>query len=166
MLQVQRNGFSLYCLGIQSLPSKDGSPFVILGNTVMTKYLTIFDRRNHRIGFALAGDCQVVGCERYDDCETCSLDESCAFHIPSGTCQPREDSHSILGIYPSCMGRLCFCKVENAIPQFWTLLVILSVACVLSLPLFVIKYCIRRRWLDNQVSESDTLYHPYTQTYL
>ncbi|EME27790.1 aspartyl protease [Galdieria sulphuraria] len=112
MLQVQRNGFSLYCLGIQSLPSKDGSPFVILGNTVMTKYLTIFDRRNHRIGFALAGDCQVVGCERYDDCETCSLDESCAFHIPSGTCQPREDSHSIVGIYPSCMGRLCFCKVS------------------------------------------------------
>jgi len=109
MLRVQQNGYTFYCLGIQSLPST-GS-FVILGNTVMTKYLTIFDRQEKRIGFALAGDCHVVGCERYTSCESCSLDSSCVFHIPSGTCQPKEDFHSLLGIYPSCGGRFCFCKV-------------------------------------------------------
>ncbi|GJQ14316.1 hypothetical protein GpartN1_g6919.t1 [Galdieria partita] len=166
MLQVSRNGYTFYCLGIQSLPSKDSSPFVILGNTVMTKYLTIFDRQQQRIGLALAGDCQVVGCERYEDCETCSLDETCTFHIPSGTCQPRQDSYSFLGIYPSCVGRFCLCKVQNAIPQFWTLLVILSVAGVLSFPYFVIQYCIRRRRLDSAVSESDTFYRPNLETYL
>lgn len=82
---------------------------------VLFRYLTIFDRQKQRIGFALAGDCHIVGCERYNDCETCSLDENCAFHIPSGTCRPKQDAHSLLGIYPSCWGSFCFCKVRNGI---------------------------------------------------
>eukprot|EP00871_Galdieria_phlegrea_P001445 jgi/Galph1/2300/GphlegSOOS_G975.1 len=159
MLTYHQAGETYYCLGIESLPS-DGSSLVILGNTVMSKYMTVFDRRNSQMGFALAGDCHIVGCERHLTCEACSTDPQCTYHIPSRTCRPVENSHSFLGIYPSCSGRLCFCQLAKSteqFPQFWLLLFVSMIAIIILLQYIVVRYCIRRRYPLLSPSETQFL---------
>lgn len=58
MINYASKGKDFWCVGLMSLDSMSGGIDVILGNTVMKKYVTTFDREKHRIGFAKSrGDC-------------------------------------------------------------------------------------------------------------
>ena len=52
MIEYKRDGKRFRCIGIMGLDGLGG--LVILGNTVMQKYVVVYDRQNGRIGFAKA----------------------------------------------------------------------------------------------------------------
>lgn len=53
------HGPETWCVGIMALPGFGGGIDVIFGNTVMKKYVTIYDRERSRLGFGLSnGDCK------------------------------------------------------------------------------------------------------------
>lgn len=51
MINYASKGPEFWCVGIMSLDSMSGGVNVILGNVVMNKYVTIYDREEKRIGF-------------------------------------------------------------------------------------------------------------------
>lgn len=52
LINYASKGPDLWCVGIMALDAMSGGVDVILGNTVMKKYVTIYDRENSRVGFA------------------------------------------------------------------------------------------------------------------
>lgn len=60
MINYKSKGPLFWCVGIMALDTMSGGVDVIFGNTVMKKYITIYDRANKRIGFAeCGGNCDV-----------------------------------------------------------------------------------------------------------
>lgn len=58
LIQYTGKGNDYWCVGMMALDSLSGGIDVIFGNTVMKKYVTIYDRENKRIGFGESkGDC-------------------------------------------------------------------------------------------------------------
>ena len=51
LINYASKGPEFWCVGIMALDSMSGGVDVILGNTVMKKYVTIYDREDHRVGF-------------------------------------------------------------------------------------------------------------------
>lgn len=51
MINYASKGPDIWCVGIMSLDAMSGGVNVILGNVVMNKYVTIYDREQKRIGF-------------------------------------------------------------------------------------------------------------------
>lgn len=59
LIQYETHGPDTWCVGIMALPKLAGGIDVIFGNTVMKKYVTIYDREKSRLGFGLSnGDCK------------------------------------------------------------------------------------------------------------
>jgi Xylanase inhibitor C-terminal len=54
MLRYLRNGKVYRCVGIMGMDGLGG--MVVLGNTLMQRYVTVYDRTNSRIGFAEAAE--------------------------------------------------------------------------------------------------------------
>lgn len=54
MLSYTRAGKTYRCVGIMGMDGLGG--MVVLGNTLMQRYVTVYDRRNGRMGFAEAAD--------------------------------------------------------------------------------------------------------------
>lgn len=52
LINYASKGPEYWCVGIMALDAMSGGVDVILGNTVMKKYVTVYDRENERIGFA------------------------------------------------------------------------------------------------------------------
>lgn len=52
LINYKSKGPDTWCLGIMALDAMSGGVNVILGNTVMKKYVTIYDREKKRVGFA------------------------------------------------------------------------------------------------------------------
>lgn len=52
LINYASKGPEFWCVGIMALNSMSGGVDVIFGNTVMKKYVTIYDRENSRVGFA------------------------------------------------------------------------------------------------------------------
>ncbi len=55
MINYKSKGPEFWCVGLMQLDTMSGGVDVIFGNTVMKKYLTIYDRENERLGFAECG---------------------------------------------------------------------------------------------------------------
>lgn len=60
MIRNRSNGTDYWCVGIMGLDSLSGGVDAIFGNTVIKKYVTVYDREKERVGFALSGG----NCER------------------------------------------------------------------------------------------------------
>lgn len=59
LIHNEAHGPDTWCVGIMGLPGRAGGIDVIFGNTVMKKYVTIYDREKLRLGFGLSnGDCK------------------------------------------------------------------------------------------------------------
>lgn len=54
MLSYSRGGKTYRCVGIMGMDGLGG--MVVLGNTLMQRYVTVYDRRNARLGFAEAAE--------------------------------------------------------------------------------------------------------------
>lgn len=54
LINYASKGPEFWCVGIMSLDSMSGGVDVILGNTVMKKYVTVYDRENSKVGFSLS----------------------------------------------------------------------------------------------------------------
>lgn len=52
LINYASKGPEFWCVGIMALDAMSGGVDVIFGNTVMKKYVTIYDRENGRVGFA------------------------------------------------------------------------------------------------------------------
>lgn len=52
LINYASKGPETWCVGIMALDAMSGGVDVILGNTVMKKYVTVYDRENERVGFA------------------------------------------------------------------------------------------------------------------
>ncbi|PXF48559.1 Gastricsin [Gracilariopsis chorda] len=52
LINYASKGRDFWCVGIMKLDSMSGGVDVIFGNTVMKKYVTVYDRENKRVGFA------------------------------------------------------------------------------------------------------------------
>lgn len=55
MINYKSKGPKYWCVGLMALDTMSGGVDVIFGNTVMKKYITIYDRENERVGFAESG---------------------------------------------------------------------------------------------------------------
>ena len=55
MINYKSKGPLYWCVGLMELDTMSGGVDIIFGNTVMKKYLTIYDRANVRLGFAECG---------------------------------------------------------------------------------------------------------------
>lgn len=54
LINYASKGPEYWCVGLMALNSMSGGVDVIFGNTVMKKYVTVYDRKNSRVGFALS----------------------------------------------------------------------------------------------------------------
>ena len=52
LINYASKGPDFWCVGLMALSSMSGGVDVIFGNTVMKKYVTVYDRENERVGFA------------------------------------------------------------------------------------------------------------------
>ncbi|CAN8073179.1 unnamed protein product [Agarophyton chilense] len=52
LINYASKGSDFWCVGIMALDSMSGGVDVIFGNTVMKKYVTVYDRQHSRVGFA------------------------------------------------------------------------------------------------------------------
>jgi hypothetical protein len=58
LINYESKGPDYWCVGLMALDSLSGGIDVIFGNTVMKKYVTVYDRENQRLGFGESkGDC-------------------------------------------------------------------------------------------------------------
>mmetsp|Transcript_3574 Transcript_3574/g.10767 ORF Transcript_3574/g.10767 Transcript_3574/m.10767 type:complete len:540 (+) Transcript_3574:215-1834(+) len=108
LVPYTKSGKEYKCVGFLAMDSGN----VIFGNTVNMRYVTIYDREKHRVGFAerssTCGD--VSECARIDSCSICAGTSHCAYDYQHGTCVERSEHSSVLP-YPYCHGRACFCRL-------------------------------------------------------
>uniref|UniRef100_A0A7S3A4P8 Peptidase A1 domain-containing protein n=1 Tax=Rhodosorus marinus TaxID=101924 RepID=A0A7S3A4P8_9RHOD len=98
------------CVGMGTMGSDAD---VILGNTINTKYLTIYDRQRERMGFAVTEkNCGgAAGCSVLKTCADCAANFACAYSYKTKLCLPRAE-HDTLIPYPYCHGDFCYCSVR------------------------------------------------------
>lgn len=69
LINYKSKGSETWCLGIMALDAMSGGVDVILGNTVMKKYVTVYDRENKRVGFAESDKNCGLGAGKEDNAE-------------------------------------------------------------------------------------------------
>eukprot|EP00189_Rhodosorus_marinus_P008452 CAMPEP_0184754612 /NCGR_PEP_ID=MMETSP0315-20130426/44714_1 /TAXON_ID=101924 /ORGANISM="Rhodosorus marinus, Strain UTEX LB 2760" /LENGTH=415 /DNA_ID=CAMNT_0027234037 /DNA_START=1062 /DNA_END=2309 /DNA_ORIENTATION=- len=142
--------FKFRCVGISTMGSGSENADVILGNTINTKYLTIYDRKHERMGFALTEkNCGgTAGCSVLKTCADCAANVACAYSYKTKQCFSRAE-HDTLMPYPYCHGYFCYCSAEAYMP--WRLLLgPLEVIAVIGLLSVVVVFF--RRWPRRRVS--------------
>jgi len=163
MVKYKDKGKEYRCVGFMT-EDPVSNVQVILGNTVMLKYITIHDRENHRVGFMeKKGDCgnrakgeahkgpgsstaapTGEGCGAKEDCESCAADPACAFNHKTKECSSRK-GHPTLSLYPYCSGRACLCGVEGFVSPVILVAGGLFAAFVLFAGLATVVRCVRNR---------------------
>ena len=111
MLRMHKAGHENYrCVGIMALKKMQRGTDIIFGNTVMQRYVTHYDRKNKRLGFAEAAPgCGLSSlCESYTQCRECADAPQCSYNFKTGKCGQRAASLGIVP-YPECTGSSCIC---------------------------------------------------------
>jgi hypothetical protein len=112
MIKAFKSGVEMRCLGIMALKAMSPGTDIILGNTIMLRYLTIHDRANNRIGFAESTETcgSPPDCTSYTQCAECAeLAEHCAYDFENKECIPAAQTGSRLLPFPICQGASCSC---------------------------------------------------------
>lgn len=112
MIKDSKNGLDLRCVGFMALPQLQPGTDIIFGNTIMLRYLTVYDRENKRMGFAeSAGTCgDPPECSSYTQCVECAADSKCAYDFNARACLAREHAGWHIFPFPVCTGSGCVCK--------------------------------------------------------
>lgn len=105
LINYASKGREFWCVGIMALDSMSGGVDVIFGNTVMKKYVTIYDRENKRVGFAESDtSCgsdvhkikgrpdalPIPNADGNDDAENVSDDDEAEDEVTSGQSPPKK----------------------------------------------------------------------------
>lgn len=113
MLKVNKPGHDHYrCVGIMAMQELQHGTDIIFGNTVMQRYVTHYDRKNKRLGFAEAapgcgGESQ---CRSYTQCVECAGESRCSYNFRSASCSTRQPGLGLVP-YPDCSGSSCLCSL-------------------------------------------------------
>lgn len=148
MLRYKKSHREYRCVGIMAMKELQAGTDIIFGNTIMQRYVTHYDRRNKRLGFAeMTTSCgKSTKCSAYTQCEECASASGCSFDFVKSECT---NSHGGLGIipYPQCEGSSCYCSLGPRTGLvFGVGAGMLGMAAVLSVLAFVMcAYNSRRR---------------------
>lgn len=113
MLKPERREKQGYrCVGIMAMQEMQEGSDIILGNTVMQRYVSHYDRKNKRLGFAEASEgCgSSVRCSSNTACDECAMAKGCSFNFRTQKCQTERSGLGLIP-YPMCTGDRCLCKL-------------------------------------------------------
>ncbi len=139
MIRYHRHGHAnsvLRCVGIMKMKHLSHGNDAIFGNTVMTRYVTHYNRANKSVGFALAkpGCGSPPKCRDFSTCVECAGEKRCSFDFATGTCG---NTVSRLGLipYPKCSGSSCMCSlgpqaglIFGTVAGFFSTIVVCAIA--------------------------------------
>lgn len=111
LVQSVNHGVTLRCVGFMALDQLSPGTDIIFGNTIMLRYLTVYDRANKRMGFAeSSGTCGAPpDCSSYTQCIECASEPLCSFNFKSKKCMPSSEAGSSVLSFPVCRGSSCRC---------------------------------------------------------
>lgn len=100
------------CVGIMAMKELQEGTDIIFGNTVMQRYVSYYDRKHKRIGFAEAAEGCGGGssCASNTQCDECALSSGCSYNFQTQSCKERRGGVGLIP-YPECSGARCFCRL-------------------------------------------------------
>lgn len=113
MIKMEKPGHQEYrCVGIMAMKEMQVGTDIIFGNTVMQRYVSFYDRKNKRLGFAEAADgCGGASqCSSYTQCAECASAEGCSFNLRTQRCATARPGLGLIP-YPECRGDRCLCSL-------------------------------------------------------
>lgn len=112
MLRYKKSNKEYRCVGIMAMKKMQPGTDIIFGNTIMQKYVTHYDRKNKRLGFAeMNTQCgQSTQCNSYTQCEECAGAHGCSFDFVKLVCSESRSGSGIIP-YPQCEGDSCYCSL-------------------------------------------------------
>lgn len=139
MIESVANGVSLRCVGFMALDALTPGTDIIFGNTVMLRYLTVYDRENKRMGFAeSSGTCgSPPDCGSYTQCIECAAEDGCAFNFRSRKCLAAAEAGVSFLSFPVCRSSECNCGLGQSFMAygmatgFFACLAVVGLAAVL-----------------------------------
>lgn len=156
MLPMRKAGRPGYrCVGIMAMKDMQHGTDIIFGNTVMQRYITHYDRRNKRLGFAEAveGCGETTNCSSYTQCRECAAAAPrCAFDYRSHTCHQAQRSLGIVP-YPHCTGASCLCRLGPEAPLVFGFLAGLVGAVITGAITLLVIALYSRRGFNNAILE-------------
>lgn len=98
------------CVGFMVSKSMSKTTDVIFGNTIMMRYVSHYDRKNKRMGFAEAapGCGGEADCGSYTQCRECAKASTCRWNFASRRCMGGASRVGVVP-YPDCAGAQCMC---------------------------------------------------------
>ena len=121
MIQYHKHKKNFRCVGIMAMKKLSRGTDIILGNTLMQRYVTFYDRANKRIGFAVSkGTCGETSsvCSSYTQCEECAADDRCSYDFQTELCGLKHSGMLALA-YPTCSGSSCLCTLGSFVGLFF-----------------------------------------------
>lgn len=113
MLRMDRPAEQGYrCVGIMAMKEMQEGTDIIFGNTVMQRYVSYYDRKGKRIGFAEAAEGCGGGssCASNTQCDECALSPGCSYNFQTQTCREKRGGLGLVP-FPECSGSRCFCRL-------------------------------------------------------
>jgi Xylanase inhibitor C-terminal len=116
LIESVNHGVSLRCVGFMALEGMAPGTDIIFGNTIMLRYLTVYDRANKRMGFAASSaTCGAPpDCASYTQCIECAAEDQCAFNFRSRQCVAASEAGVNLLSFPVCRGSGCRCGIGQS----------------------------------------------------
>lgn len=113
MLQMNRPTEQGYrCVGIMAMKKMQKGTDIIFGNTVMQRYVSHYDRKGKRLGFAEAVEGCGGGssCSSNTQCVECASSPGCSYNFRTQSCREKTGGIGLVP-YPECAGNGCFCQL-------------------------------------------------------
>lgn len=116
LVQSVNDGVTLRCVGFMALDELSPGTDIIFGNTIMLRYLTVYDRANKRMGFAeSSGTCGAPpDCSSYSQCVECASEPECAFNFKLNKCVHSSEAGASILSFPVCQGSGCRCGMGQS----------------------------------------------------
>lgn len=158
MLKMTGEKREYRCVGIMAMKQMQEGTDIIFGNTVMQRYVTHYDRKNKRMGFApsAAGCGGAARCGSYTQCNECAAARGCSFNFRSASCT--DGGGGGLIPYPECKGDRCLCGLGPQVSVvFGAIAGVVGSLLVAAVVVFVaVLYGRRERWTRVGAVEVET----------
>lgn len=155
MLKMEKPGHMEYrCVGIMAMREMQKGTDIIFGNTVMQRYVSHYDRKNKRLGFAEAvEDCgSAPSCSSRTQCRECADAKGCSFNLRTQKCQQAREGLGLIP-YPECTGNSCLCGLgRQADLAFGVVDGLVGTVLIVMVGLFIMFLYGRRGWSGGNMS--------------